>query len=60
MSVAARRVVVSTAFALAAFVVALTWRGYRLDLSVATGAAFGLLAFVTLRTVERMRHTLRR
>jgi hypothetical protein len=35
-------------------------RGYRVELSVVTGVALGLLAFAVLRTVERMRHRLRR
>ena len=60
MSLATRRLVVSAVFALAAFFVALTWRGYRLELSIVTGVAVGLLAFATLRTVERLRETLRR
>jgi asparagine N-glycosylation enzyme membrane subunit Stt3 len=55
-----RRIGVPLLVGLLAFLLALTWRGYRMELSVATGAAFALLAFVALRTVERMRQTLDR
>jgi hypothetical protein len=60
VSFATRRLLVSVAFAAIGFVLALTWREYRLELSIVTGVAVGLLAFATLRTVERMRETLRR
>lgn len=52
-----RRLVVSAVVGVLGFLAALTWRGYRLELSVVTGIAVALLAFATLRTVERMRHT---
>lgn len=60
MSTATRRLVVSAVAGVLGFLAALTWRGYQLELSVVTGIAVGLLAFATLRTIERMRHTLRR
>lgn len=60
MSVATWRLLVSAGVAVLGFVLALTWREYRLELSIVTGIAVGLLAFATLRTVERMRQTLRR
>lgn len=60
MSGQARRLVVAALVAALGFLAALTWRGYSMELSVVTGVAIGLLAFATLRTAERMRHTLRR
>lgn len=55
-----RRIAVPLLVAVLSFLLALTWRGYRMELAMATGVALGLLAFVAVRTVERMRHTLRR
>lgn len=60
MSAGARRLLVSLACAVIGFVLAWSWREYRLELSVVTGVAAGLLAFATLRTVERMRQSLHR
>lgn len=60
MSAGVRRLVVSLAVAAAGFGLALAWREYSLELSLVTGVAVGLLAFATLRTVERMRTTLGR
>lgn len=60
MNAQTRRLIVSALVAALGFLAALTWRGYSMELSVVSGVALGLLAFATLRTVERMRHTLRR
>lgn len=60
MSAQTRRLIVSVVGAALGFLAALTWRGYSMELSVVSGVAIGLLAFATLRTFERMRHTLRR
>lgn len=60
MSAQTRGLIVSAVFAVLGFLAALTWRGYSMELSVVSGVAIGLLAFATLRTIERMRHTLRR
>jgi asparagine N-glycosylation enzyme membrane subunit Stt3 len=60
MSADTRRLIVSAVAGLLGFLAALAWRGYRIELSVVTGIAVALLAFAALRTVERMRHTLRR
>lgn len=57
MSADTRRLLVSAAVGVLGFLVALAWRGYRLELSVVSGVAVALLAFATLRTVERMRRT---
>lgn len=46
--------------ALAGFFVAHLLRGYDVRLAALTGLAVGLLAFATLRTIDRMRHPLRR
>lgn len=60
MSIAARRLVVAVAFGLAAALAAHYWRGYGVDLSTVTGISFGLLAFATHRTIERLRQTVGR
>lgn len=60
MNAQTRRLIVSTLVAALGFLAALTWRGYSMELSVVSGVALGLLAFATLRTVDQMRHTLRR
>lgn len=57
MSAQTGRMIVSAVVAVIGFLAALAWRGYSLELSVVTGVAVGLLAFATLRTLERMRHT---
>ncbi|HEX2165509.1 MAG TPA: hypothetical protein VHM02_16325 [Thermoanaerobaculia bacterium] len=56
----ALRLGIVLAAALAAFFAAHLLRGYHVPLAAATGAAVGLLAFATVRTVDRMRRQLRR
>lgn len=60
MSAATLRLAVAAVAGVLGFLAALFGRGYRIELSVVTGVALGLLAFAILRTIERMRHTLRR
>ncbi len=57
---AALRLAVAAVAGVLGFLAAHFGRGYRVELAVVTGIALGLLAFAVLRTVERMRHTLRR
>lgn len=56
----AARLGIVLAAALVAFFAAHLWRGYDVRLAMATGAAVGLLAFASVRTVDRMRRELRR
>ncbi|HEX2255002.1 MAG TPA: hypothetical protein VHQ65_17180 [Thermoanaerobaculia bacterium] len=55
LSPMARRVVISAMVGAAGALAAALLRGYRLDLALVTGVAVGLLAFATLRTLDRLR-----
>jgi hypothetical protein len=60
VSATALRLALAAVASVLGFLAAHFGRGYRVELSVVTGVALGLLAFAVLRTVERMSHTLRR
>lgn len=60
MSATALRLAVAAVAGVLGFLAAHFGRGYQVELSVVTGVALGLLAFAVLRTIERMRRTLRR
>jgi hypothetical protein len=60
VSATALRVAIAVVAGVFGFLAAHFGRGYQVELSVVTGVALGLLAFAVLRTIERMRRTLRR
>jgi hypothetical protein len=55
-----RRLAWAVPVGLAALALARWWRGYELYLAWITGFAVGVLTFVALRTLDRMRDVVRR